>query len=45
MREAGITRLAFPNETPLRALFNGTIDRIIGGTVDYTYRIYATGIV
>ncbi|KAL7027079.1 hypothetical protein ACKWTF_005294 [Chironomus riparius] len=42
VRETGIVRVAFPEETPMRAIFNGTINRITGEVIPYFYRIYAT---
>ncbi|KAG5683964.1 hypothetical protein PVAND_013219 [Polypedilum vanderplanki] len=42
LRETGIASVAFPEETPMRAIFNATVTRITGGTINYTYRIVAT---
>ncbi|KAG5683963.1 hypothetical protein PVAND_013218 [Polypedilum vanderplanki] len=42
LREAGVASVAFPNETPMRAIFNATITRITGGTINYNYRVVAT---
>lgn len=42
-RETGIAAIAFPDEVPLRAKFNATINRITGGNIFYNYQVYATG--
>jgi len=44
MRELSIVRVAFPNESPMRALLNGTVERVTGGSIEYFYRIHASGI-
>jgi hypothetical protein len=38
----GVVHIAFPDETPLRAIFNATLERVIGGEIEYTYRVIAT---
>lgn len=43
MRELSIVRVAFPDESPMRALLNGTVDRVTGGSIEYFYRIHASG--
>jgi len=43
IRETGVVSVAFPDETPMRAILNGTINRITGEVITYNYRIYATG--
>lgn len=43
VRETGTAALAFPDETPLLAKFNATIDRITGGSIFYNYQVHATG--
>ncbi|XP_070502362.1 apolipoprotein D-like [Chironomus tepperi] len=42
VRETAIVRVAFPDESPMRAILNGTINRINGEVIEYNYRIYAT---
>lgn len=42
-RETGSAFIAFPDESPLRAKFNATINRIVGGPIFYNYLIHATG--
>ena len=43
MRETATVRVAFPDEEPMRAIFNGTVNRITGEVIEYDYRIHATG--
>lgn len=40
--ENSVVSAAHPDETPLRGLFNGTIERVNGGNINYFYRIHAT---
>ncbi|KAL7028202.1 hypothetical protein ACKWTF_005751 [Chironomus riparius] len=42
MAENSIVRVAFPDESPMRALLNGTVERVTGGSIEYFYRIHAS---
>jgi hypothetical protein len=43
VRETAVVRVVNPDETPMRAILQGTINRINGEVIEYNYRIYATG--
>ena len=43
LRETAVVRVVNPDETPMRAILRGTINRITGEVVEYNYRIHATG--
>lgn len=41
-RETGQAWVAFPDEEPMRAVFNATVNRVTGQPIQYNYRIHAT---
>lgn len=42
-RETGIAVIAHPDVTPIRAIFNATVDQNEGSPIEFQYQVIATG--